>query len=554
MNKLTKQLLSLGLSVVTVAGMVSPVLANDGVNVLKAQDSSTQTTKEGTKTIKLHVFKDGKEEPNPIDVEVPANANVIEVMDIIANNYVPAGYGIDGKGGASGLYNTPEDENVWYMHLVNKNAPQVQLKDYKVEFVLYGSDEVVGNTLLKLSDYLDADKVSTDVEFFVPTEYKLAYENEKPLIEKDGNGGYRAYVVKKSTDVLENHHLKVVYQYETREPQNFDFVLNETEDGFDYIQEHYVPAGYKSLTTGYEFDKNGEKQWTLLVYKPKTVSYKVYINDATDGVTHTAEVPEYGTKKDIQDRLLSENGYVFYTFDNLIEESTDVYVMYLHSSDAIVAKPEKHPKDTADLLKNSLALEANKDLKAKYDEAVQNGATPTLVPVMKREGAVSDADNTSLNKFAKENGFGAGNVFTIDVALVSDGETLGYLTQLSEPLTFKVEIPKELKKANRKFYVLRLHDGKVTALDLAEDGTFTTDQFSSYMLAYKDVAATKPSTGTTTTKPATQTKKDPVSKKDPKKNKTVNTGVQTTGTFFTGLMAASVAGLGIVEVLKRRNK
>ena len=173
---------------------------------------------------------------------------------------------------------------------------------------------------------------------------------------------------------------------------------------------------------------------------------------------------------------------------------------------------------------------------------------------MKREGAVSDADNNRLNKFTKENGYGAGNVFTIDVALVSDGETLGYLTQLSEPLTFKVEIPKELKKANRKFYVLRLHDGKVTALDLAEDGTFTTDQFSSYMLAYKDVVVTKPSTGTTTTKPATQTKKDPVSKKDPKKNKTVNTGVQTAGTFFNGLMAASVAGFGVVEVLKRRNK
>lgn len=554
MNKLTKQLLSLGLSVVTVAGMVSPVLANDGVNVLKAQNSSTQTTKEGTKTIKLHIFKDGKEEPNPIDVEVPANADVFEIMDIIANNYVPTGYGIDGRGGAAGLYNTPEDENVWYMHLVNKNAPQVQLKDYKVEFVLKGSDEVVGNTLIKLSDYLDADKVSTDVEFFVPTEYKLAYENETPLIEKDGNGGYRVYVVKKSTDVFENHHLKVVYQYETREPQNFELKLNETEDAFGYIEDNYVPTGYKSFTLGYDFDKNGEKQWTLQVYKPKTVSYKVYINDATDGVIHTAEVPAYGTKKDIQYWLTGENDYVFYTFDDLIEESSDIYVMYLHSSDAIVAKPEKHPTDTADLLKNSLALEANKDLKAKYDEAVQNGATPTLVPVMKREGAVSDTDNNCLNKFAKENGYGAGNVFTIDVALVSDGETLGYLTQLSEPLTFKVEIPKELKKANRKFYVLRLHDGKVTALDLAEDGTFTTDQFSSYMLAYKDVVVTKPSTGTTTTKPATQTKKDPVSKKDPKKNKSVNTGVQTAGTFFTGLMVASVAGLGIVEVLKRRNK
>ena len=553
MNKLTKQLLSLGLSVVTVAGMVSPVLANDGVNVLKVQNSSTQTTKEGTKTIKLHVFKDGKEEPNPIDVEVPANADFFEVMNIIANNYVPAGYGIEGRGSIGGLYPSMEDENVWYMHLVNKNAPQVQLKDYKVEYVLNGSDEVVGNTLIKLSDYLDADMVSKDVEFGIPTKYKLAYENEKPLIEKDGNGGYRVYVVKKSTDVFENHHLKVVYQYETREPQNFELKLNETEDAFGYIEDNYVPTGYKSFTLGYEFDENGEKQWTLQVYKPKTVSYKVYINDATDGVIHTSEVPAYGTKKDIQYWLTGENGYAFYTFDDLIEESSDSYVMYLHSSDAIVAKPEKYPTDTTDLLKNSLALEVNKDLKAKYDEAVSNGATPTLVPVMKREGAVSDADNNRLNKFAKENGYGAGNVFTIDVALVSDGETLGYLTQLSEPLTFKVEIPKELKKANRKFYVLRLHGDKITEIPVNEDGTFTTDQFSSYMLAYKDVA-TKPSTGTNTTAPATQTKKDSVSKKDPKKNKTVNTGVQTAGTFFNGLMAASVAGFGVVEVLKRRNK
>ena len=83
MNKLTKQLLSLGLSVVTVAGMVSPVLANDGVNVLNSQNSSTQTTKEGTKTIKLHVFKDGKEEPNPIEVEVPANADFFEKAPLL---------------------------------------------------------------------------------------------------------------------------------------------------------------------------------------------------------------------------------------------------------------------------------------------------------------------------------------------------------------------------------------------------------------------------------------------------------------------------------------
>lgn len=206
------------------------------------------------------------------------------------------------------------------------------------------------------------------------------------------------------------------------------------------------------------------------------------------------------------------------------------------------------PADTNKLVKDSLALDANKELKAKYDEAVQNGATPEISVVSKDTAPTND--QKVLATFAKKHGLTESKAFTIDVVLVSGEETLGNLTELSSPLTLKVEIPKELKKAGRKFYVLRLHGDKITEILVNEDGTFTTNKFSTYMLVYKDVA----STGTTTTKPATQTKKDPASKKDPKKNKTVNTGVQTAGTFFTGLMAASVAGFGVVEVLKRRNK
>ena len=60
------------------------------------------------------------------------------------------------------------------------------------------------------------------------------------------------------------------------------------------------------------------------------------------------------------------------------------------------------------------------------------------------------------------------------------------------------------------------------------------------MLVYKDTKVEN------TTKPET--------KKDPKKNPSVHTGVKTSGVFFTGLMATSVATLGVAEVLKRRNK
>lgn len=108
----------------------------------------------------------------------------------------------------------------------------------------------------------------------------------------------------------------------------------------------------------------------------------------------------------------------------------------------------------------------------------------------------------------------------------------------------KVEIPKELKKAGRKFYVLRLHGDKITEIPVNEDGTFTTNKFSTYMLVYKDTNTEN------TTKP--ETKKDP--KKNPKKNPSVHTGVKTSGAFFTGLMATSIAALGVAEVLKRRNK
>lgn len=121
-------------------------------------------------------------------------------------------------------------------------------------------------------------------------------------------------------------------------------------------------------------------------------------------------------------------------------------------------------------------------------------------------------------------------------------------------MTFKVAIPENLKKAGRKFYVLRYLDGKVDKLAVNEDGTFKTDKFSSYMLVYEDTKSeVKPEVKPDETKPETKPSTS-VSKKENKTAKKVNTGVKNSTTFFTGLMGVSVVALGVVEVLKRRSK
>ena len=193
---------------------------------------------------------------------------------------------------------------------------------------------------------------------------------------------------------------------------------------------------------------------------------------------------------------------------------------------------------------------------------------------MKNE--VNGSDKKLLLAYADKADAEVVNAFDIEIELVIDDKNEGLISETDGKLTFKVAIPENLKKDGRKFYVLRLHDGKIDKLPVNEDGTFETDKFSSYMLVYEEVKATtpetkpevkpeskpsakpeekpavKPSTGSITN--TTDTKKDNTVKKDVKKNKKVNTSTKTSSTLFTGLLGVSIVGLGAVEILRRRNK
>lgn len=84
MNKLTKQLLSLGLSAVTVAGMVTPVLADDEVPTT-TEPEATEVTDQP-----VDVVEQPAEEvaDQPTDVAEESKGNVVEQPSEVGKNDV----------------------------------------------------------------------------------------------------------------------------------------------------------------------------------------------------------------------------------------------------------------------------------------------------------------------------------------------------------------------------------------------------------------------------------------------------------------------------------
>jgi len=93
---------------------------------------------------------------------------------------------------------------------------------------------------------------------------------------------------------------------------------------------------------------------------------------------------------------------------------------------------------------------------------------------------------------------------------VLNNTNLGNITELTEEIELMILLPEELKKSEegttRKYYVVRHHEEegkeevKLLEAKVSEDGNhlvFKTDRFSTYALAYEDVAATPdtPQTG-----------------------------------------------------------
>ena len=166
--------------------------------------------------------------------------------------------------------------------------------------------------------------------------------------------------------------------------------------------------------------------------------------------------------------------------------------------DEIVKGTDTTVVDETTATKIKEAVEQGKDIETEIvaelvsEEKVDVTEAKAIEETVKSLESTTDTTKTVTN---------VAQFINIEILIKADGETLGNLTSLKEPIKLKIAIPENLKAESRKFFVVRIHDGKVEKLDsvMNEDGTltFSTDKFSTYALAYEDTVEVEKTVGKT---------------------------------------------------------
>lgn len=104
-------------------------------------------------------------------------------------------------------------------------------------------------------------------------------------------------------------------------------------------------------------------------------------------------------------------------------------------------------------------------------------------------------DITSSEKNLVMSKAGSKNIIAkyLDIELLlkdKNNDILGNVTELSNKISITVDVPEDVKKAGRKFSIIRIHNGVADVLADTDDSddtiTFETDKFSTYAIAYEN--------------------------------------------------------------------
>ena len=134
-------------------------------------------------------------------------------------------------------------------------------------------------------------------------------------------------------------------------------------------------------------------------------------------------------------------------------------------------------------------------------EAINKKYGLVLISSPYAESQVPPADKDVLDSRAESLGATAGTWFDVSLYKMKDiywgdpmekleEEGTAKLTATAVPVSLSVEVPEELQKFDRTFYLLQCHDGKADIAAQGKDNvmSWTSDAFSTYMIAYKDEA------------------------------------------------------------------
>ena len=216
------------------------------------------------------------------------------------------------------------------------------------------------------------------------------------------------------------------------------------------------------------------------------------------------------------------------------------------------------------------------DITADELAQIADGASVDIALTVKEANA-PDEVKTAMAQAAKDYTIGQ----YLDISLLKYMTVNGSqqadvaLHTTKDALTISVVVPDALintnSAVNRTYCIVRNHEGTITVLDAAFDATgktltFKTDRFSIYAIAYKDTAVPSSGSnpGSNNSSNGSETKKNEVAAPTPaptpastSKPSTITampqTGDTSNPTLYVVLLVASLLGLAVVFVCKKRN-
>lgn len=235
--------------------------------------------------------------------------------------------------------------------------------------------------------------------------------------------------------------------------------------------------------------------------------------------------------------------------------------------------PASQPTDKAELL--SMLVDSG-DITADELAQIADGANVDIVLTVKEANDPGEV-KTAMAQAAKDYTIGQ----YLDISLLKymtvngSQQTAVALRTTKNALTISVVVPDALintnSAVNRTYCIVRNHEGTIDVLDAAFDAasktlTFKTDRFSIYAIAYKDTAVPSSGSnpGSNNSSNGSETKKNEVAAPTPaptpastSKPSTITampqTGDTSNPTLYVVLLVASLLGLAVVFVCKKRN-
>ena len=301
-------------------------------------------------------------------------------------------------------------------------------------------------------------------------------------------------------------------------------------------------------------------------------SYTVAGNTATTPDSHTLTITAKG----------SYTGTVEQTYVIIPAKAEDApgEEIAIGSGEVKVVVKSEGTVPPATLLTNKAELLAmlvdSGDITADELAQIADGANVDIALTVK-EANVSAEIKTAMAQAAKGCTIGQ----YLDISLfkymtVNGNQQAGVaLHTTKDALTISVVVPDALihtdSAVNRTYCIVRNHEGTITVLDAAFDAasktlTFKTDRFSDYAIAYKDTAVPSSGSnpGSNNSSNGSETKKNEVAAPTPaptpastSKPSTITampqTGDTSNPTLYVVLLVASLLGLAVVFVCKKRN-